>query len=90
MVCCRWMRWLHLYHSVSFISQDYLKTRLVWPLTVIYNARMNLLARLLADSDEPLYSLADKVGFSYSTNLIRAFRRFKGVTPMEYRKAIRG
>ncbi|QNK30712.1 helix-turn-helix transcriptional regulator [Serratia sp. JUb9] len=51
---------------------------------------MNLLARLLADSDEPLYSLADKVGFSYSTNLIRAFRRFKGVTPMEYRKAIRG
>lgn len=60
------------------------------PYRYIYNARMNLLARLLADSDEPLYSLADKVGFSYSTNLIRAFRRFKGVTPMEYRKAIRG
>lgn len=58
------------------------------PHQYIFLARMQRLETLLTESDAPLNLLAEKVGFSYSNNLIRAFRKFKGMTPMQYRKSM--
>ena len=58
------------------------------PHQYIFLARMQLLETLLTESDAPLNLLAEKVGFSYSNNLVRAFRKFKGMTPMQYRKSM--
>lgn len=58
------------------------------PHQYIFLARMQQLETLLTESDAPLNLLAEKVGFSYSNNLIRAFRKFKGMTPMQYRKSM--
>ncbi|MGS0559513.1 helix-turn-helix domain-containing protein [Escherichia sp. MAL-1] len=55
------------------------------PYKYLFFTRMQLLERLLVETDEPLYLLSEKVGFRYSNNLVRAFRRFKGVTPSQYR-----
>ena len=59
------------------------------PHQYIFLARMQLLETLLTESDAPLNLLADKVGFSYSNNLVRAFRKFKGITPMQYRTSMK-
>jgi AraC-like DNA-binding protein len=58
------------------------------PHQYIFLARMQLLETLLIESDAPLNLLAEKVGFAYSNNLVRAFRKFKGMTPMQYRKSM--
>ncbi|WP_196062762.1 MULTISPECIES: AraC family transcriptional regulator [unclassified Serratia (in: enterobacteria)] len=59
------------------------------PYKYIFSARMNLFEQLLVNTDEPLYLLAEKAGFGHSNNVIRAFRRFNGITPSEYRRRIK-
>lgn len=41
---------------------------------------------LLDQTDESIISIALELGYSSSTNFVRAFRHFTGITPMQYRK----
>lgn len=48
--------------------------------------RLEWVARRLAESDEPIASLAHEAGFADQPHLTRAFRAFTGLTPARYRR----
>jgi len=48
-------------------------------------ARIDKARRLLIETDDPVYVVCRKVGYSSDTNGIRAFRRCTGMTMEEYR-----
>ncbi len=47
--------------------------------------RLEWVAHRLAESDEPIVSLAHEAGFADQPHLTRAFRAFTGLTPARYR-----
>lgn len=52
-------------------------------------ARFDLATKLLATADYSLAEITYLVGFSEESAFIRAFRRLKGCTPLDYRRSIR-
>jgi LacI family transcriptional regulator len=52
----------------------------------ILNKRIEHFAYLLITSDKPYIDLAYEVGFKDIANVSRTFRKYKGCTPLEYRK----
>ncbi|MNO07310.1 transcriptional activator FtrA [compost metagenome] len=41
---------------------------------------------LLGSSELPLELVAERIGFSSASALVKAFRRWQGTTPLNYRK----
>jgi AraC-like DNA-binding protein len=66
-------------------------TRLVGeaPLTYLARWRLNLAARRLRDTDEPIAAVAGQVGYSSEYSFSRAFTRFHGQPPARYRRQCR-
>lgn len=56
----------------------------------IDHLRMNESKKLISTTDLTLNEIMNEVGYIDSTNFIRKFKKIEGVTPMEYRKSIRG
>lgn len=54
--------------------------------TYIRNYRMDMAATLLTQTDEPITTIAGKVGYSNSSKFSQAFKSIKGKSPLEYRK----
>lgn len=52
----------------------------------IHTLRVHEAERLLLESDEPIASIADRVGFSTSTYFERVFKKVRGITPSSVRK----
>ena len=52
----------------------------------ILRLRINHFANLLLTTDRSLFDLALESGFNDCKNISRVFKKFKGVTPIEYRK----
>lgn len=63
-------------------------TRLVGeaPLAYLTRWRLNLAARRLRDTDEPIAAVAAQVGYSSEYSFSRAFTRFHGQPPGRYRR----
>ena len=55
----------------------------------ILHGRMGEARRLLLHSDEPVDSIAERVGYADATHFIRMFRREQGATPAAWRAARR-
>jgi AraC-like DNA-binding protein len=67
-------------------------TRLVGeaPLAYLTRWRLNLAARQLRDTDEPIASVAGQVGYGSEYSFSRAFTRYHGQPPSRYRRQSRG
>ncbi len=52
----------------------------------ILNCRIEFFAHLLLTTDKPLFDLALESGFNDCKNISRIFKKFKGLTPLEYRQ----
>ncbi len=52
---------------------------------IVDQARFQAATRLLADADIPIVDIAMDLGYADSAHFIRAFRRWAGMTPREYR-----
>ena len=52
----------------------------------IKRVRVDQLARLLVDTDQPISQIASSMGYSGFENLARYFKQQKGMTPSQYRK----
>lgn len=52
--------------------------------------RLDHFSRLLENSDLPISTAADKAGFVDSSNFSTLFKKYKGMTPSEYRKKYKG
>ena len=55
----------------------------------IIKMRLNAAAKMLADTDEPIASIAQATGFFDQSHLSHAFRGERGITPSEYRRRTR-
>ena len=55
------------------------------PMEVVTEARMEMAARLLRRSREPIKAISASAGYSSSTAFIRSFRRQYGLAPTEFR-----
>lgn len=56
----------------------------------IRQVRIDEARRLLVETDEPVYVVCWKVGYSSDSNGVRAFKRQTGMTMGEYRRRYRG
>ena len=54
--------------------------------TYMRNYRMDLATTLLTQTDEPITTIAGKVGYTNTSKFSEAFKKVKGKTPLEYRK----
>lgn len=54
------------------------------------DCRCNLAKRLLVDTDERIEWIAERTGFSEPSTFCRAFKRWVGQTPVEFRRCGRG
>ena len=57
------------------------------PIQYLTQWRMMLAANLLCRSNAPLAHIAEEVGYQTDTAFIRAFRRWQGVSPTEFRRS---
>ncbi len=59
------------------------------PMTFLKNWRMALAADLLSQPDESVSTVAEKVGYATPYAFSAAFKRVRGMSPQEHRKAMR-
>ena len=52
----------------------------------LLNVRIDHFAYLMITTDRPYVELAYEVGFRNFSNVSRTFRKYKGCTPLEYRR----
>lgn len=72
--------------SVSALKQCFKGVYGIPVYTYIRNYRMDLAASLLTQTDEPVTSIAGKVGYINTSKFSEAFKSIKGKTPLDYRK----
>lgn len=77
--------------DIFHISQSYLlrifkKDMKMGVLEYISHCRVNEAKRLLKESDATINEIAEKVGYTNSLALIRAFKKYENLTPTAYRK----
>lgn len=59
------------------------------PLVYLTQLRMDVAARMLRDSDQPLAAIAERVGYASEFAFNRTFHRIRGVPPGRYREKAR-
>ena len=48
--------------------------------------RINKAKKLLADTDDPIYTISEKIGINNNAYFCRQFKKITGFTPTEFRK----
>jgi AraC family transcriptional regulator len=66
------------------------KTIGVTPHQYLIRARLRRAARMLAEEDRPITSIAYQIGFGDMSNFVRTFHRAAGVSPRRFRQAAKG
>jgi AraC-like DNA-binding protein len=56
---------------------------------VVEKSRLEVSCIMLADPSMRVYEIATSMGFADPSSFSRAFRRWTGVSPMEYRKLLK-
>jgi AraC-like DNA-binding protein len=57
-------------------------------LGTLARARFDVASSLLADPEQQIIDIASRLGYSDPANFSRAFRRYAGVSPRDYRLAL--
>jgi AraC family transcriptional regulator len=70
----------------SHFCRIFRKATGVSPHQYVMKARLDRAQQLLAQSDAPLSSIADALGFTSQSHFTRAFRQFTGETPSDFRR----
>jgi AraC-like DNA-binding protein len=60
------------------------------PLVYLTRLRMDVAARMLRDSEQPLAAIAERVGYASEFAFNRTFHRLRGMPPGRYREQARG
>jgi len=73
--------------SVSYLSRAYKKYKKIGLLDYIHKVRLEK-AKELLEMDLSIKDIAQQVGYIDSKALIRAFRKYEGITPGKYKEAM--
>lgn len=74
--CCSRYHFSRLFKKVTSYS----------PYEYIMKYRANMAKKMLKDTGKSVENIAESVGFASTSNFIRTFREFEGMTPLKYRK----
>lgn len=82
---------IHLLSKTVFLNEQKLKAGFMknYHMTIgeyTTHVRMMTAANLLSTTDLSIESISKKVGYDYSTNFSKAFHKFYGKTPVQFRK----
>lgn len=76
--------------SPSYLARSFQKKYGMSVLQYIHCRRIDMAMVLLRESSSTIERIAEEVGYANSLALIRAFKRYKGCTPTEYRNSLKG
>ena len=76
--------------SATYIGRVFKQHTFQTILGYIQEVRMNKVRELLIQTDESIGDIAERTGFSNNPYFYKAFKKYNGVTPAEYRKNGRG
>lgn len=74
----------------SYFSTLFRRYMGVSPQEYLVNYRMEQSCRLLLDTSIPMQEIAKRVGYQDPLHFSKAFKQAKGISPTEYRKAVKG
>ncbi len=72
--------------STSYFSKSFKRVAGVGLLDYIHSLRIQRAKILLETADKSINAVAAEVGYTNSLTMIRAFKRYEGITPSEYKK----
>jgi AraC-like DNA-binding protein len=72
--------------STSYFSKSFKRVAGVGLLDYIHSLRIQRAKILLETTDKSINAVAAEVGYTNSLTMIRAFKRYEGITPSEYKK----
>jgi LacI family transcriptional regulator len=72
------------------LEQRFAKSLGTSPAAYLTRARLDLVKKLLAETDMPVGDLSDRAGFCSPEYMTTVFRREFSITPLRYRKDMRG
>jgi AraC-like DNA-binding protein len=75
--------------SLSHFARAFKQSEGITPHDFLIGCRVRRASRLLAETDEPLSSIAYSCGFADQSHFARQFREHVGVTPSRYRWSLR-
>ncbi|NEG97063.1 helix-turn-helix domain-containing protein [Bifidobacterium sp. SMB2] len=76
--------------SRGYFIKEFRRATGLTPHAFLVKARMDAAKRLLARTDDSLKRICAKCGFSSPSAFCLAFRNAEGMTPLEYRRSVRG
>ena len=71
--------------NLTYLSRVFKKQTGIGMLAYIHQVRIEKAKELMRHTGDSIKTIAQKVGYSSSMMLIRAFKRYEGVTPGQYR-----
>ncbi|MNC50920.1 Bifunctional transcriptional activator/DNA repair enzyme AdaA [compost metagenome] len=72
--------------SATYLGRVFKQHTLQTILGYIQEVRMSRVRELLLHTDAPVGEIAERAGFSNSPYFFKAFKKYNGVTPAEYRR----
>lgn len=76
----------HFGYSPDYLNQLFKKTTSHTIGETLLNLKMQKATSLLTSTNLPVSSIAEYLGYQDTTNLIRSFKKYYGITPAQYRK----
>ncbi len=73
-------------NNISYLSRMFKKEKGIGMLDYIHQLRIEKAKQLLSDSEMSIREIAQAVGYSNDIAIIRAFKRYEGITPGKYRE----
>ncbi len=77
-----------MHFSRSYLHRKFIKTLKRSVYEEIKRARINLISRMLLETDLPISDIAIRLGFNSGSHIARYFEQKMGMTPLKYRKLI--
>lgn len=71
--------------STSYLSKTFKKIAGVGLLDYIHSLRIQRAKVLLETTDKTIKAISEETGYTNSLTMIRAFKRYEGITPSEYK-----
>lgn len=77
--------------SAKFAVQEYAVSKMFKTITgynfldFVNRRRINLAKQMLCTTNEPIYTISEKIGFDNDRSFRRVFKKYEGIGPLEYR-----